>query len=177
MKLKDTSSNLSLGAVLVATAAAVRLLPHPWNFVPTTALAIFSGAEFSSLAAGTLVMFLSLFVSDLFLGFHETMPVVYGSLFVILLAGRFLRERKGLAPLCGVTCASSVFFFLTTNFGVFILQDLYPKSLGGLLACYTAALPFFQNSLLGDLFYVSLLFGAFELLRAREESPRAVSVA
>jgi len=148
----------------------VRILPHPWNFVPTTALAIFAGAQFPTVAAGAAVMFLSMFVSDLVLGFHVTMPFVYGALLLILLGSRTFRNRPGVAPLAGVTAASSVFFFLVTNFGVFLLQDLYPKSMAGLLACYTAALPFFQNSIAADFFFVALLFGAYELLRSKEQS-------
>jgi hypothetical protein len=63
--------------------------------------------------------------------------------------------------------ASSVLFFVLTNFGVWAFDALYPKTLEGLMACYVAAIPFFRNTLLGDLSYTVVLFGGFALLERR----------
>jgi len=56
-----------------------------------------------------------------------------------------------------------VLFFVLTNFGVWALGALYPKTLTGLTECYVVAIPFFRNALLSDLFYSALLFGGLAL--------------
>ena len=172
MEGKRSSNDLLLVGFVVA-AALVRLVPHPPNFLPTTALVLFAGSHFASRKVAGFVVMGSLLLSDLLLGFHSTMPFVYVALLVILLAARVLKDQDvfstlGAGRVAGVTLGSSVFFFVLTNLGVFLVQDLYPKTLTGLLACYTAALPFFENSLLADGFYVALLFGSWELLRRSE---------
>ena len=154
---------------VIVVAAIFRLIPHPFNFTPIVAMALFGGAYVENKRLATFVVFGAMFLSDLMLGFHSTMLVVYPSLFCIILAGRILSNRRsalfGVAPiLAPVTVASSIFFFLTTNFGVWLLQDLYPKTLSGLGLCYVAALPFFQNAIVGDLIYTGVLFGSIVLL-------------
>ena len=62
-----------------------------------------------------------------------------------------------------MTLAGSVLFFVWTNFGVWAFWNLYPHTLEGLVACYTAAIPFFRNTLLGDVVYSTALFGGFAL--------------
>jgi hypothetical protein len=98
------------------------------------------------------------------LGFYSHMAVVYFSFALIVCVGLWLQKRRSAFNIAGAALASSILFFLLTNFGVWAFGSLYPKTLEGLLACYVAAIPFFQNTLQGDLFFSVVLFGGFALL-------------
>lgn len=163
---------------IILTAAALRLVPHPPNFTPIAAMALFGGAHFSDRRAAFLVPLAALLIGDLIIGFHVTMPVVYGSFALVVGIGRWLRFRQELLPITGAVLAGSTLFFILTNFGVWALLSSYPKTLAGLGACYTAAIPFFGNTLMGTAFYTAALFGGFALagkgfpmLRAEELVP------
>lgn len=143
------------GLILVAVAA--RLMPHPPNFTPIGALALFGGASFADRRLGFLLPLAALFISDCFLGLHVLIPVVYGSFAINVLLGRWLRGRRTFLTTAAVTFLGSLQFFLVTNFACWLLS--YPHTLEGLVACYVAALPFFHNTLLGDAVFVIVLFG------------------
>ncbi len=144
---------------MVATAAAIRILPHPWNFTPVGAMALFGGATFSSRRAALLYPLLALFVGDLFIGFHGLMPVVYASFLLSVAIGFWLRGRRSVPRIGAATLAGAVQFFLVTNFGIWLSGMTYPKTAEGLVACYVAGIPFFWNTLAGDAVYAALLFG------------------
>ncbi len=158
---------------LIVAAALTRLLPHPPNFTPITAIAVFGGATLP-LRWATAITLGAMLVSDLALGilagdwsvtFHPTLPAVYGSFVAAIVLSRLLlRERLRLVPIAAVTLSSSVLFFVVTNFAVWLTGSLYPKTWEGLIACYGAALPFFRNSLFGDAVYTALLFGGYRVL-------------
>lgn len=150
---------------MTLAAAATRLLPHPPNFTPIAAMALFGGAHFANPLAAFAVPLSAMFLSDLLLGFglHPVMPFVYGSFAFTVCLGRWLRARRlplavGVAALSG-----SVVFFVVTNLGVWLVGDLYPRTLDGLVTCYIAAIPFFRNTLAGDAGYTVALFGGFAL--------------
>lgn len=148
---------------LIVFAILTRLMPHPPNFVPVAAIALFGGAYFANKQLAFLVPFIALVMSDVVLGFHSTLVFVYVGFALTVVIGFWVREnRRGLRILTAVLL-SSVLFFLLSNFGVWLLEGLYPKDVSGLAACYIAAIPFFQASLLGNLFYATLLFGAMAL--------------
>jgi hypothetical protein len=149
---------------MVLAAAASRLIPHPPNLTSITAVALFGGAYFSDRRLAFLVPLAALFLSDLILGFYAHMEVVYLSFALIVCVGLWLQKRRSTIYIVGAALASSILFFLLTNFGVWALESLYPKTMAGLLACYVAAIPFFQNTLQGDLFFTAALFGGFTLL-------------
>ncbi len=141
-----------LGVIgIIAIALLSRLLPHPPNFAPITGIALFSGAYFSNKRWALILPILCLFITDLFLGFHQLMVVVYGSFLFISAASLWLQRVNFLTVL-----GASIFFFITTNFGVWYLS--YPHTWEGLVQCYVLAIPFFGNTLAGDLFYTALLF-------------------
>lgn len=160
-------SRLFLLVALVALAAATRLLPHPPNFAPIAAIALFAGATFADRRLAFAVPFVALFATDLLLGLHATMPFVYAGFALTVLLGGALARQRGVTRLAGVATGASVLFFVLTNFGVWMVQGLYPHTAAGLAACYAAAIPFFQNSLAGDLLYTGLLFGALALAEQR----------
>jgi hypothetical protein len=150
---------------LTTAAAATRLLPHPPNLTPIAAMALFGGAHFASPIVAFAVPLSAMFLSDVLLGFglHRVMPFVYGSFAFTVCLGRCLRSRR--SPLAvGVAAVSgSLVFFVVTNLGVWLVGNLYPLTLDGLVTCYIAAIPFFRNTLTGDAFYTVALFGGFAL--------------
>ena len=155
---------LTLLAAILA-AAALRLVPHPPNFTPIGAMALFSGAYLGRRGAVALVAPLgALFLSDLVLGFYRGMPTVYFSVALIVIIGWLALRRVSPIRVGGAAIASSVLFFVLTNFGMWLSSGFYPRTLAGLEACYIAAIPFFQNTVAGDLFYSVLLFGGFAVL-------------
>jgi len=149
----------------ILAAAALRLVPHPPNFTPIGAMALFSGAYLGRRGAVALVAPLgALFLSDLVLGFYRGMPTVYFSVALIVIIGWLALRRVSPIRVGGAAIASSVLFFVLTNFGMWLSSGFYPRTLAGLEACYIAAIPFFQNTVAGDLFYAAILFGGFALL-------------
>lgn len=165
-----------LGAMIVA-AVALRLLPHPPNFAPVGAVALFAGATFADRRLAFLIPFVSMVLSDVFLGLHELLPVVYLCFALNVMLGWWLRRRRRVLPIAAATLAGSTQFFLVTNFGCWLL--MYPHTWEGLTTCYVAALPFFRNAILGDLFFAGLLFGGLAVLERafpglREPLPRPV---
>lgn len=149
-------------SIMVLAAAFVRLLPHPPNFAPITAMALFGGAYFANKKSAFIVTAVALFVSDLFLGFHYLVPAVYVSFMLVVLIGTAIKENRKLLSIAGASIASSVLFFVLTNFAEWAFGVMYPKTAVGLAACFTAAIPFFGNTLVGDLFFISLFVALFE---------------
>jgi len=151
-----------LAAILLA--AAMRLMPHPPNFSPIAAMALFGGAYLGRRAIAFAAPLGALLLSDVVLGFYPEAVFVYLSVGAIVLIGWALEKRRTVLRVGAAAVAASVLFYLVTNFGVWLVMDYYPKSLAGLAACYVAAIPFFQNTLAGDLVFSALLFGGFALL-------------
>ncbi len=165
-------TKLLIGMILAA--AAMRLLPHPSNFTPIGALALFAGAHFDDKRWAFIVPLAAMFLSDLLIGFHSQMPLVYGAFAAIVAMGFWLKEKKSGANIAGASLAAATFFFIVSNFSVWAFDGLYPLTLQGLVTCYIAAIPFFQNWLVATLVYSALLFGGFAL--AEKKLP-ALSVA
>lgn len=162
------------GFVLVAALA--RLLPHPPNFSPVEAMALFGGAYFAQRWLALGVPLAAMLLSDLGLALLKGGDyagyvgsggfwLVYLCIAAITVLGFGLRGRVRSGRLLGFGLAGSLLFFLVTNFGVWFGSSFYPQSLDGLIACYVAGLPFLQWTVLGTLAYSALLFGGYELLR------------
>jgi len=152
-----------LALALITLAAALRIAPHPWNFTPVGALALFSGAVLKDRRLAFLFPLLALFAGDLFVGFHRLIPTVYSSFLLSVLIGRFLQNRRTVLRIGIATLLGSAQFFVLTNLAVWWLLNSYPKTASGLAACYLAGLPFFWNTLAGDSLYAALLFGSYAL--------------
>ena len=153
---------LVIGGMILA-AAASRLIPHPPNFSPITAMALLGGACFVDKRGAFAVPLAALLASDVVLGFHRTIPFVYASFALIVCLGFWLRTRRTAVPIACAALAASLLFFTVTNFGFWALGTMYPKTTEGLLACYVAAVPFFWNTVLGDAAYTVVLFGGLAL--------------
>jgi hypothetical protein len=130
--------------------------------VSINAIGLFSGSKFNKTIA-MIVPLSIMIISDMILGFHKTMIFVYFSLFLITLLG-FRIRKFNIKNLFVYSLASSTIFFLTTNFGVWLLFDMYPKTIHGLINCYIMAIPFFGNTLMGDMFYTYVIFYGFRFV-------------
>jgi hypothetical protein len=150
-------------AGMIVMAAAVRLAPHPWNMTPVAAMALFSGAHFRDPYAAFGVPLLAMVLSDVVLGFHSLAWVVYGCFALTVLIGTWIKRRFSFERIVLGSGMASVLFFAITNFGVWMVSGLYPRTAQGLAACYLAGIPFFRNTLFGDLAYTGILFGGFLL--------------
>lgn len=161
--MTPVQTRLAVVFTMIVAAAATRILPHPMNFTAVGAMALFAGATLSDRRAALLVPLGALFLSDLVLGFHRLLPLVYALFALTVCMGFLLRNRRRPLPiaLAGFSCA--LLFYLVTNFAVWLGGTLYPQTMEGLVACYIAAIPYFQNSVMGNLFYSGLLFGGFAL--------------
>ena len=181
-------------AALIVLAALTRLLPHPPNFSPVEAIALFGGAYFASRKWALLVPLAALLLSDLALGaihggtylqyfssaaYLPGMLAIYACVALCSVLGFGLRGRVDGARVLGYSLAGSVLFFVLSNFATWLTAIVvpgYPACNAGLAACYAAGIPFFQWTVLGTLFYSALLFGGFALLRRRLPALHAQTV-
>ena len=152
-----------LALAMILLAAALRIAPHPWNFTPIGAMALFSGAVIRDRRLAFFCPLLILFLGDIFIGFHKLMFVVYASFLVNVAIGLWLRDRRTTARISLATLLGATQFFLVTNFSVWQFLGSFPRTTAGLLACYLDGIPLFWNTLAGDAFYAVLFFGAFAL--------------
>ena len=174
-------------AALILIAALSRVLPHPPNFSPVEAVALFAGAYFASRHWALLVPLLAMLLSDLVLaringGLYASwfgnggIALVYLCIGLGVALGHGLRGKVTGARVLGYSLLGSALFFAVTNFGAWLFEPMYPKTLAGLVAAYVAGIPFFQGTVLGTLSYSAVLFGGFALLRRHVPALRAQTV-
>jgi len=172
-KLKSSFSYLVILAVLIALGVAGRLLPHPPNFTPMAAIALFAGFIFIKRYMAVVVVISTMLLCDYFafgslsvswFG-SKSMFVVYLALLFPIVFKNFLQKKLGVLRIFGAALASSSVFFLATNFAVWAFSPMYEKTLEGLVLCYTMAIPFFQNTVAGDLIWSGVIFGTYFALR------------
>ncbi len=164
--LNQYTAKIILASVLIAVVVISRVwVPYPANVSPVAAIAIFGGAVLPWRWALTLPL-AGMIVSDLFLGVHDTILFTWGSFALIaLLSCQFFGAIK-IRTVVGSSLGASVLFFLVSNFGVWMQGRLYTMDWAGLIQCYVNALPFFRNTLAGDLMFTTAIFGAYVLARS-----------
>lgn len=156
---------------MIAVAVGFRLLAFfvptlgLYNYSPVEAIALFGGAYFLDRRLAFLVPLGAMLVSDVIIGLHALLPVVYGCIALTTLLGFNLRNRVGAGRVAAYGVVSATLFFVVTNFFVWLLGSMYPHDGAGLVACYVAAIPFYKNTLVGTALWSVLMFGGFELLR------------
>lgn len=143
---------------LVVVALLTRLLPHPPNFAPITSIALFTGFHFVNKRLALFIPLICMFLTDLILGVHSLMPIIYLSFVMISMIGL---KAKSLS--LGTVLSASSLFFIVSNLGVWYFY--YPLTWAGLSSCFILAIPFFINALMGDLFYTSVLQFSFNKLK------------
>ncbi|HKJ81686.1 MAG TPA: DUF6580 family putative transport protein [Ignavibacteriaceae bacterium] len=153
--------------LMILAAAFTRLIPHYPNFTAVGAMALFGGAYFSKKYLAFIVPLAAMLISDLFLGFYSGMWVVYLSFLLIVVIGMQIGQAKKPGRVLLASVTASVSFFLITNFALFPPNIIYPQNLIGIVESYIAAIPFFSYTLLGDLFFVGIMFGAFEIAKTK----------
>ena len=147
---------------LVLILSFSRLIPHPSNFTPILAVGLFSGFYFRNFLLAVLIVIFSMFLGDLYLGFHNTMFFTYISLFIAVAIGFLIKYFKFIEIIFG-GLASSVCFFVITNFGAWLTLPMYEKNFTGLLQSYVMAIPFFHNTLISTFLYLILIKLLFDL--------------
>ncbi|MBI1371919.1 MAG: hypothetical protein GC159_04050 [Phycisphaera sp.] len=182
----DTNIDLRFWTLcgMVMLTAMARLAPHPANVTPIAAMALFGGAYFGRRWLAFVVPLAAMYVSDVVLGhtvyafgfYHSGLPAVYGAFAATTAIGVWLLRRERKAVTVALACVgSTLLFFVVTNLAVWLAGKLYPLTLDGLAMCYTAALPYLRNALLGDLAFTAMLFGGFEWATRRVPALREVT--
>ncbi len=160
-----------LPTLLIALCVVLRIVPHPPNFAPVGATAVFAGRTMKP-AVAIAVVLVAMFVGDVALAWlrgyptvSAVTPFVYAGFVAQALLGKVLRKRRG-GALAAATLGSCAFFLLS-NFGVWIGGTMYTHDASGLAACFVAAIPFFGGTLLGDIAWTAILSLAYRPLARR----------
>ena len=161
----ENSIYLALG--LIALLSLSRLIPHPPNFTPILGMAVFSGAIISLRFIAYLVPLLAMLLSDLYLGFHAGMPIIYFSLAICVLIGTFIETRVSVLNSFLSISLGVLVFFLITNFMVWYGSGMYESSISGLMTCYFMGLPFVQNTFISSLLYGMGAFLIYDIVNKR----------
>ncbi|HIE77831.1 MAG TPA: hypothetical protein EYP92_03270 [Candidatus Thioglobus sp.] len=171
--LKSSYSYVAILVALIALGVVARVLPHPPNFSPMAAIALFAGFVFIKRYMAFLVVIVTMLLTDYFvLGSlspeyfaSETMLVVYLALLFPIIFKGFLRAKLSgpRVAMTAITC--SVVFFVSTNFAVWMFSPMYEKTWAGIVLCYTMAIPFFHYTVMGDLLWSGLIFGTYYLVK------------
>lgn len=179
----DRLKNFIGPMLIILSAVLIRLFPHAPNFAPIAAMALFGGAYLNR-KYSLFIVFVSLILSDYLLLYvhpfgsqflqvsklyspvsliHSTTLFVYGSFLLTALMGAWLKTHKSAKNILSACLFSSISFFLITNFGVWAM-GAYARDINGLWESYAMGIPFFKNTISGDLFYTTLFFGGFEFV-------------
>lgn len=172
MRHAEHGSQRWLVIALIVMGVVSRLVPHPPNVTPLMAIALFGGTYLAKRWAILLPLTIVI-LSDAILGWHTTMPFGWAAFAVTGMIAWWVRRQPNVTRIATAALAGSVLFFLITNLGVWLVGGLYPPTAAGFQRCYIAALPFFRNSLLGDVVYTGALFGGFALASRSLRAQRA----
>ena len=155
---------------LLVFGILTRFISHAPNFTAVTAIALFGGVYLNRKYAILLPLVLMM-ISDVFIGFHDTIFFTWGSFVLIAFIGLWVREHKRASTILASSIVSAILFFIITNFGAW-LSVLYPHTWNGFITCYTLAIPFFRNTLLSSVIYSTVLFGTYEYIAFRVKGTR-----
>ena len=164
-----------LAIALLILGIITRFIVHIPNFTPIIAIALFGGVYLKRTQALILPL-LALIISDIFIGWHNTIAFTWGSIILISCVGLWLRNHKRTSSIFGASLFSSILFFFITNLGVWLAGGLYPLTIEGLRDCFILALPFYKETLLSSLLYTIVLFGGYEFIAARVKNTRFATV-
>lgn len=169
---KALSPRIIFVVTAVAFAALTRILPHPPNFTAVGAMALFAGACMANRWLSLLVPMIALFITDIFLGFHNTMWAVYGSVGLTTVMGWFISKRQNFLTVTGASIISALMFFYITNAAMWVVgffgPGFYPQTSEGLSLAIEAGIPFRNDGIISQLLYTGILFGAFHLARVKK---------
>jgi hypothetical protein len=185
--MQQSRKKLIVLSSILVLAAISRLIPHPMNFAPLAAMALFGAAYFGNRGLGLLVTMGAWFLSDLVLNnlvydfgtgfqlFTSGAFYIYLSVALIFGIGALILKKISFPRIVIGSFIASILFFLVSNFGVWSQGIMYPMTTEGLIACYIAGLPYIQNTLMGDLFFSVILFFLYERLLGANLIPKRIS--
>ena len=156
---------------LVIVAVFSRLIPHPWNLTALGSVALFAGAYLKPRSLAFVVPLCAFLITDLILGVHNTMLFTYAAVAICSLLGIRYLQKPRVVMVLGMSLASSLIFFAISNFGVWVVGDLYPLNTQGFVNCFVMAVPFIQGQVLGDLLHSAVLFGSYSYLAKKFQFP------
>jgi hypothetical protein len=156
-----------------AVAVHARFLPLPFSFAPVTAALLYFGARrprnemwvpVAALAAA------GIYLSRSYYGYAVSadLLVTWAWYAGMVLLGGMLAKNASALRVGAASMAGSVSFFVVSNFAVWAVWSMYPKNMSGLMACYVAAVPFFRNAVVSDLFFAAAFFGIGYLVSHRQ---------
>jgi hypothetical protein len=158
--IRESRQKLALALLLIALGVTARLLPHPANFAPITAIAIFGGAVLPR-RLGVWVPVVAMVFSDVIIGLYSMIWVTWSCYLIIAIVSSYWLRKPTVIRGAILTLASSVFFFIVTNFAVWLGSGMYVHTIAGLMRCYAMAVPFFRNTVFSDGLYTSVLFSLY----------------
>jgi len=164
---KQLTNLTAMAVLLILLGVTARLFPHPANFAPIAAIAMFGGLYLPKRWA-LILPISAMLVSDIFVGFYhwQMMLAVYASFTLVVGIGMMVKKKKEFATVLGGSLLGSILFFLITNGAVWAFGTMYAHSFAGLMQSYLMGIPFLKNTLLGDLFYTGVLVGSMEAILA-----------
>tara|TARA_B100001057_G_scaffold428648_1_gene454276 strand:+ start:2472 stop:2984 length:513 start_codon:yes stop_codon:yes gene_type:complete len=165
MKFNKNNYYAIIGIIILLATA--RLLPHPPNFTPILGMAVFSGAIISKRLIAYLIPLAAMLLSDLYLGLHSGIPIIYFSLAVCVLIGTFIEARVTILNSFLSISLGVLVFFLITNLMVWYGSGMYEFSISGLMTCYLMGLPFVQNTFISSLLYGMGAFLIYDIINKR----------
>ncbi len=172
-QMEKRSSFLIAGLLFLGVAS--RLIPHPWNVSPVTAIALFGGAHLGK-RWSLILPLVCVGVTDVFLGWHATVPFTWLAFLLVGLLGWWVRDHFSVSRIALAAVLGACLFFVISNFGVWLIGGLYPRTAAGLSECFVAAIPFFRGTLLGDIAYTAILFSLGQLVLAASRGLEPVPV-
>lgn len=189
MRTEKINLRFSVITAIVLLAGASRLIPHPANFSPIGGMVLFGAAYYSKRYWSYIIPIVTMWLSDLvlnnvvygayfdkFVWFYSGSLFTYGAFALIVLLGSFTLKKVCVPNLLLSALGASIIFFMVSNFGVWLSSGMYPHTWQGLTSCCIAGIPFFKNTILGDLIYTSLLCGIFEIGMVRFKQLRLAEV-
>ena len=164
--MKSNNKQFGVIALLILLATLSRLIEHPLNFVPISAIILFGTAHFKEKWQVFLIPLFATLISDILISGWYFNIWIYTSYFLILLFGVKLYSKEiSISNMLGGTVGASLIFFIISNFGAWL--SMYPFNFDGLLSCYINAIPFYHNTLGSNLFYAAILFGSYDILQTK----------
>lgn len=153
---------LIIALALIACGVMMRFIPHVPNFAPIGAIALFGGVMLNWRLAIWLPL-AAMMISDVFLGFYQGIIFTWLGFLLVAGFGMLLKNKNFIKKVALGAPVAAIIFYLVSNFGVWLTSGMYSMTLVGFVDCYVQAIPFFRTTLLGDLFFSGVLFGAYEI--------------
>lgn len=177
------NKEFKIASAFILVGFLYRLIPGVVpNFTPIGAMALVGGLYLNKRLLAFAIPVLALFASDLILNntvyassggfsiFQDYMIWTYGAFLLTVILGFILAKSPTLSKMVVGALGASVLFFVISNFGTWLTSGMYPKNLAGLGACFSAAIPFFRNTLIGNILFVTAFVGGVEYVRYRSAS-------